>query len=372
MKVKNRLIKIALHLWKKIFRSYEVNAEDPRYLVVSTTGLGDTLWGTPAIKSLKKEQPNAYIAVLTTALGQEIFQSNPYVNQVCVLKKSLFSTLKLLIKLRTASLQTALIFHTSQRLAIPLCIFGGVSRVIGSEKINKELDFLLTDSLPLENIHEIERRLNIVSRTSHQNKAPVQTSKHLELFLSFEEEQEADRFLKKYSIPPYVPLVAIHAGAKDGFKHWPPSLYIDLAVRLKNHLGCHILLTGTPSEQILLEHLSRALPDAIICKDLPLRPFSALLKKLKLFITNDTGPMHLAFAMNTPTVALFGPTDPKLCGPYLATNVAIIKKRSTCTPCLKKKCLEPFCMLQISPEEVFQTALKLFYAQGANYYGHSY
>jgi ADP-heptose:LPS heptosyltransferase len=67
--------------------------------------------------------------------------------------------------------------------------------------------------------------------------------------------------------------------------------------------------------------------------------------------------MHLAFAVKTPTIALFCPSDPKSFGPYFVDKCTVIKKHHTCTPCLKKKCREPFCMRQISPAEVFELAL---------------
>jgi ADP-heptose:LPS heptosyltransferase len=84
----------------------------------------------------------------------------------------------------------------------------------------------------------------------------------------------------------------------------------------------------------------------------------AVLEKLSLFITNDTGPLHLALAMKTKTLSLFTPTDPAICGPYLA-NDKVLQAAPTCFPCLKKKCQEAFCMRQIGPEAVIATALKL-------------
>jgi len=351
--IKNSLFRIAIYLWKKIFLSNKTDPIHPRYLIVSTTGLGDTLWGAPAIKSLKLSQPKAYIALLTSPIGQEIFKHNPYIDRIYIFKKSLFSQIRLIYTLRQAKIQTALIFHISQRPAIPLSIFGGASHLIGSQNMNKGLDFLLNIILPLTPIHEIKRRLNIIVKTGAR-----ELSHHLELFTS-PEDDVIDSFLQKHQLSLETPLIGIHPGAKDSFKRWPARLYIEVADRLQKTLGYQILLSGNASEKLLTEEIASGLPGALLCNDLPVRSFSLLLKKLKLFITNDTGPMHLAFAMNTPTVALFGPTNPTLCGPYMATNVTIIKKQLTCTPCLRKKCKDPFCLLQISPEEVYKAAIDL-------------
>jgi ADP-heptose:LPS heptosyltransferase len=81
---------------------------------------------------------------------------------------------------------------------------------------------------------------------------------------------------------------------------------------------------------------------------------AALIEKLDLLITNDTGPMHIGFAMETPTFALFAPTDPNLCGPYKINHAVVIQKPQTCIPCLRKACASPFCMEQISLENVYE------------------
>jgi ADP-heptose:LPS heptosyltransferase len=88
---------------------------------------------------------------------------------------------------------------------------------------------------------------------------------------------------------------------------------------------------------------------------------AALIEKFNFFITNDTGPMHIAFAMKTPTIALFSATDPKRCGPYHAENVSVIYKNPTCIPCIRKRCRVPFCLEQISPEEVWADICEKLY-----------
>jgi ADP-heptose:LPS heptosyltransferase len=92
---------------------------------------------------------------------------------------------------------------------------------------------------------------------------------------------------------------------------------------------------------------------------LSLRGTAALIGRMALFITNDTGPMHIAFALKTPTIALFSPTDPALCGPYKAEKALALRKDTTCVPCIGKKCYNPLCLAQISPREVVVAAEKL-------------
>ncbi len=341
MQIKNYLIRWLVGLLKPWMGSHKGN----RFLIVSTTGLGDTLWGTPALRALRQTCPAAYIAVLTSPVGGEVLQNNPHLDEIFTLRHT-WSLIKLLPLLRKRQIATVLIFHTSQRFVLPICSLLGASRIVGTEKINKGLDSLLTERLPASPVHEIERRLQI---------AGIKTdSKQMEIFPSVADHRKAAE------VTPSGVVVGMHPGAKDLFKQWPPSHFIKLGNELQKSLGCTLVITGSPSEKQLVEQIAAAIPGAIaLYRDLSIPAFAAFLSRLSLFITNDTGPLHLASASKTPTVALFTPTDPQLCGPYFAPHVHVIQKKPTCLPCLRKKCREPFCLLQISPDEVLKAALTL-------------
>jgi ADP-heptose:LPS heptosyltransferase len=363
MSLKNKIIQGITLLFKLFSRSHEPSTDSPRLLVVSTTGLGDTLWATPSLKVLKGSFPRSYVALLTTPIGKELLKYNPYIDELFVIKgASLFSLFPLFFSIRKKKIDTALLFHTSQRLILPFCRWIGASRLIGTKNLNKGLDALLTTALPEVPVHEIDRRLKIVNTLKPCFKVQQPS---LELFLSEGDEAEATTFLERNQLPPSLPLIGIHPGAKERFKRWPSHLFVELAKRLRDHLlsECQIFITGgeDPSEKELVRTMTSAIPGAISTSGkLSLRGVAALIKRMALFISNDTGPMHIGFAMGTPTVALFTPTDPKLCGPSLAPNSLVISRLPTCTPCLRKKCQEPFCLLQISVDEVYEAALKLF------------
>ncbi len=346
MKLKNLLIKFFITFAKPFIRT---NKGD-RFLIVSTTGLGDTLWGTPAIRALRQSYPEAYIGILTTALGKQILQDSPHLDEIFVVNEPpLFSLVKLFPTLIQRRIATVLVFHISQRPLLPFCKLIGAGRIIGTEKINKDLDFLLTDKLETQRIHEIERRLKIVEEAG-----ATSTSKLMEFFPSVEDHKKADDLLPKGVV------IGLHPGAKDRFKQWSPSHFIALGRRLKEKFDCQIVVTGTPAEKVLVDSIVQSIEGAVgIYEGVSIPTLAALLGKLSLYITNDTGPLHIACAANTPTIALFTPTDPVLCGPYFAPHVSVLQKKPTCFPCLKKKCHDPFCMLQISPDEVYQKALQI-------------
>ncbi|HEY2811566.1 MAG TPA: glycosyltransferase family 9 protein [Rhabdochlamydiaceae bacterium] len=332
--------------------------QDNRFLIVSTTALGDTLWGTPAIKALRETYPDSYIAALTSPIGKEILLHNPHIDEIFLLKNpALPSLLSLYGTLKKRHFSHAFIFHTSQRPVLPCVAMLSPPMIIGSKDINKGLDFLLTHCFATDGkTHEIQRRLQLVSQVG-----AYPSTCDMELFLHPEDERIACQWLDSLSLPAYLPRIAFHPGAKDAFKQWPASHFIALGQRLSSHLGCAIFVTGTPAEKALVEQIASGIPGAISATHLPLRAFAALIKKMNVMVANDTGPMHVAFAMKTPTVALFAPTDPALCGPYRINSATIIAKPPTCQPCLRRKCPYSFCLLQIGVQEVYDATLRMFY-----------
>ena len=346
--MKNLLIRTTVRLLKK-------KATQPpphKFLILSTTGLGDTLWGTPAIRALRAAHPSAYIGVLTSPIGQEILKYNPHISELFVVSDPVFSQLpRLYQQLKTKHITDILLFHTSQRSLLPLAATLGASTLIGTEGLHKGLDALLTHPISNQYVHEIERRLHLVAHYQAHPQSPF-----MEIALS-----EDDIRLGTEIVAPFDQQyrIALHPGAKDLFKQWPPSLFIELGNHLSQELSCQIVVTGTPAEASLVNAIATHIPGAIPLTHLRLRPFAAFLQQMDLLISNDTGPMHVGFAMQTPTIALFTPTDPHLCGPYQFEKSTVIMKSRTCTPCIKKKCAEPFCLLQITPQEVYHAAKKL-------------
>lgn len=342
---KNRLLLSLMPSWQPSSPSIR------RILVVSTTALGDTLWATPALANLRMHLPFARIAVLTSPTGFAALQHNPHIDQFYVLKEPValrfFSYVK---KLKKETFDAALIFHASQRLILPLCHFCHIPRIIATTGINKGLDDLITDPIKPCYEHEIERRLHLVQQLG----APS-TIRTLSYYVQNEERLEVNAFIG----PTKKKLVAIHPGSKEAFRRWPAKCFALVGRSLKEQLDCDIFLTGSASEEALLKQVQTHLPEARIVPSYSIRFLGAFLERMDLLLSNDTGPFHLACALNRPTVGLYVSTDPAKCGPYLAPSATAIARSTTCQPCLQRRCKDPFCFLQISPQEVVETALKL-------------
>ncbi len=345
--MKNQAIELLIALKKKIghVTHHTRDPAAPRILILSTTGLGDTLWATPAIRAIKKAFPRAFLAILTSPIGKEILSGNPYLDEFYVTKNGgFFSLFPLYKKLKEKQFDKVLIFHTSQRPMLPLAFFTGACEIIGTHGINKGLDSILTTSLKMEKMHEITRRLKIAGVESD--------GCEMEIFLN-----ENDRVKKSDQL-----LIGMQVKTKDRFKEWPASSFVALGKKLQTRFGAKILITGSVDERDYAAKIAQEIPEAIsVAGKYPLKKMCGLIQTLDLLITNDTGPMHIACAFKRPLIALFGPTDPLLCGPYGVSSATIIAKDTTCTPCLRKKCRHPFCMQQISVEEVFTKAEELLY-----------
>jgi ADP-heptose:LPS heptosyltransferase len=318
---------------------------EKRILIVATTALGDTLWATPAIESIRKSFPACYIAVLASPLGIEILKGNPHIDRLYPLIEPLlprfFSLRKTLLAER---FNTILHFHASQRLALPLVSTLGAKKIVGTLGINKGFDNLLTHPLPNLYQHEIMRRLKMVEEIGGRVH-----SETLSFYLSPEEKRPKREGL----------WIAIHPGSKDEFKRWPAKNFAAVGCALREEFGCEILVTGSRGEGGVMRETAALIPGAQMARtDLPLRSFAALLDQMDLLITNDTGPFHLASALDRPAIGIYAATDPLLCGPHKAKKSVAIAKNKSCTPCIKRKCPSPFCLLQIGPCEVTDIAIK--------------
>lgn len=356
MSWKNRLVKMLLWIFNPEATRLRHPSKPNRFLIVSTTGLGDTIWATPAIRALRQSFPDATISVLTSSIGAQVLEHNKHIDEVFILGNSVFSSLfRFFRTLKKSSFDAVLVFHISQRLILPFCALLEAPQMIGTKGINKDLDFLFTKTLDKTYQHEIVRRLDIVKAIG----AHI-SDYSMEMTIRKEEDMEVKRFLNSHGIPDHIPLVGIHPGAKNTFKQWPKQFFIEVGKRLIQHLGAQIIVSGDHSEALLVLDVASKIPGAIpIAGELNLSTFAALLKKMHVFITNDTGPMHMAFATNTPTVAIFGPTDPNLCGPFHIKGATVLAASKTCTPCLKKNCAEPFCLLGVGPTAVYDAAICL-------------
>jgi heptosyltransferase-2 len=147
----------------------------------------------------------------------------------------------------------------------------------------------------------------------------------------------------------------MNPGATFGIaKQWYPERFIALGKKLSPH--GKIVVVGGPAEAELGSRIASSIPHAIhFSGKTSLSQLAAILSRCRLFVTNDTGPMHVADALGIPIVAIFGPTDPVVTPPFGKTHT-IVRKEIECSPCLKRECPlhHHHCMKWIEVDDVLQ------------------
>ncbi|PCI75119.1 hypothetical protein COB21_06040 [Candidatus Aerophobetes bacterium] len=339
------------------FRTFK-KTKTPSFLIVSTTGIGDTLWATPSLKALRNHFPKAPITLLVTPTSKILLQPLNLHNTLFTLSsRSFFSFVKLFWPMRKMRFSHAIIFHSSQRPMLPFLHLLGCHSIIGTWGINKGFDRYLTQSIPLSYAHEIQRRINLcrligVETTDTSLSLVIKKSDTAAL------KQKLIRVLPSSHERPWI---LFHPGAKDSYKRWPLSHFISVAQALSTD-SYTLIVTGSKEELPLANSFVNQVKGSInLCGELSLGLLGALIQGSSLLITNDTGPMHMGFALQTPTLALFSPTNPLLCGPFNLdpAKYSLCYKAATCSPCLKRKCASPLCHMQTGPDQVIKKVHQL-------------
>jgi ADP-heptose:LPS heptosyltransferase len=203
---------------------------------------------------------------------------------------------------------------------------------------------------------EVCRNLGLVGLLGCSNVDP-----RLEFPLFAQDRAEAAALLQRLPQPGR-PLIGLHPGASYPARRWPAEYFAALADDLAQHLGCNSILTGGPGEKSTV----RAVVERMETQPLNLAGetsiggLAALISQVDLFISNDTGPAHLADALNTPSVTIFGPADPRRWAPLERTQHPIVWRNVACSPCTYRECpIDHRCLRWIRPETVSAMARKL-------------
>jgi len=318
--------------------------------------IGDMVLLTPALRALREEFPGARIQMLVNPLVDSLMERNPYLDGVMVYDKrsehrGIRQMRRMASRLRAKQFDIAVILHpTSVRSAI-LPFMAGIPERIGTN-LRGRGPFLTTKTKNRTGIHEVQRYLDIVS--------PVVGSNHdgkLE-FWGIDENDEAfaERVLESHAGP----VIGINPSTTWPSKRWPAERFIALADLLTQRFGAQILLTGGSGDVHLGDEImenTSSEPLNLIGRT-SLWQLGALIKRCDLYITCDSGPMHISAALETPTIALFGPTDPVRHRPYGESH-AVIKKDIQCSPCYERECKEKHdCMRAIQVEDIVEAVEK--------------
>ena len=333
--------------------------------IFQTSFIGDSVLTTPLIQKTKKLFPDTKIVVITRPQTEDIFKPLPEVSEVILNDKRGWNKIagvwKTARAIKKSGIDILLVPHRSFRSAL-IAWLSDVPVRIGFT--SSEGWFFYTKTVPFSwMIHDAERNLSLLQGIAKEKFG----GEKLSMSYTPSAEENVERLLKDFNLEGKK-LVGIHAGSAWPTKCWPMDYYVKLISKLQTELGVQaVLIGGGKKDADLGEKICKLAQGhaANLCGKTSLADLMALMKHLSLFITNDSGPMHIATAFDVPTLAIFGPTTRELgFFPYGKGHRVLEVKDLPCRPCALhggKKCpMGHFkCMKDISPDEVFKNAKEM-------------
>jgi heptosyltransferase-2 len=358
-----------------------MSGEFQRVLVVQPNWIGDAVMATPTLRAIRELYPSAQISYLLRRYVKPMYTGMPWADKLITYRTGKTKAkagkgqfFDLAARLRPRKFDLAILLPNSFKAAL-VCKMAGIDRIIGYERDGR--GFLLSDKLlPVKDRGKylptpiVKYYLGLAHYLGSTHR-----SLKLELFVTESEKREAEEVLTRAGLGPdthrpaaggLAPLVMINPGAQYGAaKCWLPEYFAMLADRFIDELGATVLISGAPRERPIVDAINRQMKHAAI--DLAragctLGSLKEIVRRCDLMVTNDTGPRHIAAAMDVPVVTVFGPTHAEW------TEIYFSKERKLsvpvfCGPCQKKTCpLDHRCMTRLTPAMVYDASRKLLKA----------
>lgn len=328
-----------------------------RLLVVEVNWLGDCLFSTPAIRAIRKKHSGAYIVALVVPRCKEILLGNNYLDEIITLDeegrhKGLGGKMRLVRDLKVRRFTSAYLLRPS--LTRTFCVFlAGVKKRIGFDR--RKGAFFLTERVPRpkEHLHRADTYYYLVTKT-----VIPEGERYYDFFVSSEDRAYIDDLLKKNNLGQDRGFVVLHVGGNWGPKRWPKENFVRLADALAQNYRVDVVISGGAQEYPLAQDISsQAAHKPFVASGLTtLKQLGVLFQKSACVISGDSGPLHVATAMEAKTISLFGPTAPAVTGPLGRGDFSVLRDKdlSCVTPCYNLECRDNICMRAITVEKVLE------------------
>lgn len=341
----------------------DIRGKNVNLLIVKLSAIGDVIHTLPSLAELRRLYPDAHITWVVEEAAADLVINHPFLNEVLIsrrktwikdfqngkIKQSLKEIFSFIKTLRQRHYDLVIDFHGLFKSSIIVFLSRG-RRKLGYDSWQELSGLFLNEKIPEDmNKHAIDRYLDFPRHLG----AKIESAQFV-LPFSKEAEENVQILLRKHSLEDKK-FIAINPVALWETKLWNDEKFARLADLINSKLQMKVVFTGSEKERL------ETITSQMTSGGINLGGVTTLLelvyvyKKAQIVITTDSGPMHLAAAVKTPVIALFGPTDPARTGPY-GTGHEIIRTEIACSPCFLKKCPTPKCMEDISPEQVFAAA----------------
>lgn len=328
-------------------------------LIIKLSAIGDVIHTLPSLRELRKLYPDAHITWVVEEAAAELVQNHPDLDKVLISRRKkwlrdfqngqirgpLREIVSFIKELRQRPYDLIIDFHGLLKSAL-IVLFSGGKRKLGYDSL-QELSGLFYNEKIAENMakHAVDRYLDFPCYLGAKIGQP-----EFILPLTGDANVKSRSLLNKYNLAEKK-YIAINPVAYWETKLWDDKKFARLADAIKTRLNLEVVFTGSKKESgdmIISQMSTKAIN---LGGETTLLDLAYLYEKALLVITTDSGPMHLAAAVGTRVIALFGPTDPQRTGPY-GKGHSIIRTDLPCSPCFFKKCPTKKCMQDISPEQV--------------------
>ncbi len=331
-------------------------------LIRSTNWIGDAVMTTPAIRTIRRNFPDAQITLLALPWVADVFAACPHIDQIFLYDKQgrhqgLRGKFRLAAELRAKQYDATILLQNAFEAAL-ITFLAHIPIRAGYSTDGRGL--LLTHGVrknpaikKKHQVHYYQEMLEGLGLQRHENA--------LELFLDSKAKQEAEILLAQFRQNTSRPIIGLNPGAAYGpAKCWPSANYAALAGRLATTLGAQIIVFGTAADQKAAAEIVAVAGEQVldVTGKTSLAQAIACIALCQVFVTNDSGLMHVAAALHIPSVAIFGSTNHIATGPF-SEQAVVVRKDISCSPCLKTHCPQGHfqCMQQISVEDVEQAVL---------------
>lgn len=343
-----------------------------RVLIINPFGIGDALFITPVIRALK-EHGVREIDLLLGSRTREVFEYHPFVNRIFEWDKRGTKGLKLirlLWDLRSRRYQAMFDYSLGRQYSFLAWAIWGIPFRIGFDFKNR--GGFLTHKVDLPQGYR-EKSIVEFYRELAAFLGVERTANELEFFLSAEDRQRAHGILNQFGILNSSFIIVAPGGGeswgKDArLKRWPVGYFAEFVRKMSHQYGPFfksVLILGGKNEHFLGSALSEKLTDFTVhnlCGAVSIRTAGALMEHASLLVANDGGLVHMARALKTPMVALYGPVDPIVYGPYPPSPLvqAITNTGPECRPCYQNMrynaaCQHVDCLNTLTPDFVLET-----------------
>ncbi|WP_298085083.1 glycosyltransferase family 9 protein [uncultured Campylobacter sp.] len=318
----------------------------------SNTALGDTIFNTPVFRVFRQNFPHVRTVALLNPSTAPLFKTDPNIDEILLYDGKKGGFLRALFALKKIKPDVIFILHSNEPQSTPLAVLCGAKYVFKLPNAgNKFSPFHSNAPEPYG-----DERYVVLNRLEQLKFMGIDScDTRLNLYLRDEDFTRADEMLKDYGTRKFI---GFQMGASTVSRQWFLQRWQELANLILKHTDAAIVLTGSPAERAMTAQLEDELRSPRVINaagKFSLREAAALIARLDVLVTPDTGPLHVAAALKTPTIGLFAVASPVNSNPDFDEDIhKFIKKPRTCSPCVGKNCKFQECMLQIEAREVWE------------------